>query len=589
MKKLLSTILGAIFLLFICFNITKVIYASTIPNVYKIDFENPRIYEGIDQNISIYAKANSNIQYKLWLYTKEDNSWKEITNAYTDALSPQKAFTFTIPKLKFGEYTLSIWIKTAGKEPLNKKGYDNYYAYNFFCSHYDGQVYNRYLDKSKTEKSYNPSIEKIVAEVPYLYQGDFQTFHVLSKGFEDVQYRIWINNKTQNNWKELTKGYVDPLYAQKVYSIATPKLSFGDYTLSVWIKRANKEPLNIKGYDDYASFNFNCLEKDPENNVIQFDKLKSNYDLTEKIEFNNSIDVNSTYRYNIFDILSNKLIVVKSDYKSDVKCAPLKEGAYILQLDIKTLTQIKADKDVPVPIIEDPNIGVAKPTNDEKDFDYKVLEKVTTINKLLVVGNPYKKSTGKVAYLTFDDGPSKNVTPKILNILDKYDIKATFFVTGINADAERNLITQTYERGHVIANHSYSHDYNKIYSSTTAFVDEIEKTNSILKDIIPGYNTKIFRFPGGSYGRNDAFKLAVKNLNYVYYDWDALNGDAEGYLISKDNLIARTKETVTDQSSVILLMHDTGVKTTTADSLPAIIEFLISSGYEFKTLEEFNK
>lgn len=589
MKKSLSTILGAIFLLFIFFNITKVIYASTIPNVYKVDFENPRIYEDIDQKISIYAKANSNIQYKLWLYTKEDNSWKEITNAYTDALSPQKAFTFTIPKLKFGEYTLSIWIKTAGKEPLNKKGYDNYYAYDFFCSHYDGQVYNSYLDKSKTEKSSIPSIQKIVAEAPYLCQGDFQTFHVLSKGFEDVQYRIWLNNKTQNNWTELTKGYVDPLYAQKVYSIVTPRLSFGDYTLSVWIKRANKAPLNIKGYDDYASFNFNCLEKDTENNVIQFDKLKNNYDLTEKIEFNNSTDVNSMYRYNIFDVLSNKLIVLKSDYKSDVKLPPLQEGAYILQLDIKSLTQIKVDKDTPAPDTNDPNIIVDKLINNEKDLDYKVLEKVTTINKLLVVGKPYKKSTGKVAYLTFDDGPSKNVTPKILNILDKYDIKATFFVTGINANAESALINQAYEKGHVIANHSYSHNYNNIYSSTSAFIDEIEKTNSILKEIIPGYNTKIFRFPGGSYGRDNVFKLAVKNLNYVYYDWDALNGDAEGSLISKDNLIARTKETVNHQSSVILLMHDTGVKTTTADSLPAIIDFLISNGYEFKTLEQFNK
>jgi peptidoglycan/xylan/chitin deacetylase (PgdA/CDA1 family) len=555
MKRLLSTILGAICMLYVCFNITKIVYASTIPNIYKVDFQNPRMYEGINQNISIYATANSNIQYKLWLYSKEDNSWEELTNTFSDALSPEKAFTFTIPKLKFGEYTLSVWIKAADKEPLNKKGYDNYYAYNFFCSHYDGQVYNRSLDKSKVEKSYIPSIEKVVAEVPSLYQDDFQTFHVLSKGFEDVQYRVWLNNKSQNNWMELTKGYVPPLDAQRVFDIVTPKLSLGDYTLSVWIKRANKAPLNIKGYDDYASFNFNCLEEDNENNIIQFDKLKSNYDLNEKIEFNNATDVNSTYRYNIFDVLSNKLIVFQKDYKSVVTCDPLKEGAYILQLDIKTLTE----------------------------------ENVNTINKLIVVGRPYKKPSGKVAYLTFDDGPSTNVTPKILNILDKYGIKATFFVTGINASSQNDLIKQTYEKGHVIANHSYSHDYSKIYSSTTAFIDEIEKTNSIIKKIIPSYTTKIFRFPGGSYERNNAFKLAIKNLNYVYYDWNALNGDAEGYLISSDKLIARTKETVKAQSSVIILMHDTGVKTTTVDSLPAIIEFLINNGYEFKTLEEFTK
>lgn len=555
MKRLLSIMLCITFLLHISLNITKVIYASTIPNIYKVDFQNPRMYEDMSQSISIYAKSNSNVQYKFWLYSKENDLWEELTNTYTNALSTEKAFTFTIPKLKFGEYTLSIWIKTAGKEALNKKGYDNYYAYNFFCSHYDGQVYNRFLDKSKVETSYIPSIEKVVAEVPCLYEGDIQTFAVQSKGFEDVQYRVWLNNKAQNNWLELTKGYADPLYAQKVYSIVTPTLSSGDYTLSVWIKRANKDPLNIKGYDDYASFNFNCLEKHNENNIIQFDKLKNNYDLNEKIEFNNDTDVNLNYRYNIFDVLSNKLIVLPTDYKSDVKCDLLKEGAYILQLDIKTLTQ----------------------------------ERVSTINKLIVVGNPYKKTTGKFAYLTFDDGPSANVTPKILNILDQYHIKATFFVTGINANAQSGLIKEIHERGHVIANHSYSHDYNKVYSNTTAFIGEIEKTYSIIKKIIPSYNTKIFRFPGGSNGRNDVFKLAAQNLNYVYYDWNALNGDAEGHLISKDKLIARTKETVKSQSPVIILMHDAGAKTTTADSLPAIIEHLISSGYEFKTLEEFNK
>jgi len=85
-----------------------------------------------------------------------------------------------------------------------------------------------------------------------------------------------------------------------------------------------------------------------------------------------------------------------------------------------------------------------------------------------------------------------------------------------------------------------------------------------------------------------SLKLAVKEDKYVYYDWNALNGDAEGYLISKDKLIARAKETIKNQASVIILMHDANVKTTTVDALPDIIEYLINSGYEFKTLDDFN-
>ncbi|MBZ9688794.1 polysaccharide deacetylase [Clostridium estertheticum] len=581
MRRLFPNILIIIFILFLSFNTSKIIYASVTPNIYKVDFASPRVYEGCTQSIDIYTKANSKIQYKFWLYSKEDDLWQELTTNYTNAQAPEKAFTFTIPKLKFGQYTLSIWVKTADKDPINKNGYDNYYAYNFLCSHYDGQFYNRSLDKIKTEKPYIPSIERVVAQVPYLQAGNFQTFQVFSKGFEDVQYRVWLNNKNQNTWVELTSGYVEPQYAQSVYSISTPNLSLGDYTLSLWIKRANKQPLNVKGYDDYVSFNFNCNEKSNESNITHFTKLKNNYELNEKIEFTNIPETKKQYRYSIFDALNNKLIIPLSDYKNNVTCGPLKEGVYILQLDIKTFTEIKVDKDPALPDIQNSDLDSVQPSIDEKKYEYK---RVETINKLIVFGKPYKKSTGKFIYLTFDDGPSTNVTPKILDILDKYDIKATFFVTGINADAHNDLIKQIYKRGHVIANHSYSHNYSKIYANVTSLIGEIEKTYNIIKKIIPTYNTKIFRFPGGSQGKDDSLKLAVMKDNYTYYDWDALNGDAEGYLVSKDKLISRIKETLNPKSSAIVLMHDSNVKTTTVDALPTIIEYLINSGYEFKTL-----
>lgn len=589
MKKLLSTILSIVFIISLCFNTTKNVYASDIPTIYKVDAESPRMYESNTQRINIYTKANSKIQYKFWLYSKNDNIWRELTSTYSNAVGPQEIFSYTIPKLKFGDYTLSIWVKAADKEPLNKKGYDNYYAYNFFCSHYDGQVYNRVLDERKREKTNFPVIEKVVAEDPYLKEGDSQTFQVLSKGFEDVQYKVWLNNKKENKWVELNKGYVGPLYAQKVFTISTPNLTLGDYTLSIWIKRAHKEPLNPKGYDSYASFNFTCGEENSEGNAIKLDKLKSNYELNEKIEIINAPDVKTQYRYNIFDVLNNKLIVYSTEYKNTIKSEPLKEGAYILQLDIKTFTEIKVDKDIDIPAVENSELGQDQTVDDEKIYEYKVLEKVNTLNKLIVVGKPYKKSTGKIAYLTFDDGPSTNVTPRILNTLDEYNIKATFFVTGANANSHNDLIKQIYEKGHVIANHSYSHNYNAIYSSTTALINEIQKTYDTIKKIIPSYDTKIFRFPGGSYGKDNSFKLAVEKENYVYFDWNALNGDAEGYLLNKDKLIERTKETVQKQLSVIILMHDASVKTTTADSLPEIIQYLIDNGYEFRTLEEINK
>ena len=198
-----------------------------------------------------------------------------------------------------------------------------------------------------------------------------------------------------------------------------------------------------------------------------------------------------------------------------------------------------------------------------------------------------RRTDERSIYLTFDDGPTKK-TDEILELLEALNVKATFFVTGRelkeNIEEGRKIVLA----GHELGNHSYSHK-RMVLKSPSFIKKEIQLTDNIIKNTIPGYSTKIFRFPGGSYGRNIKFKSAVNVLNYVYYDWDALNGDSEGYLLSKDKLIARTKETVKSQSSVIILMHDASVKTTTADSLPSIIDFLISSGYEFRTLEEFNK
>lgn len=189
----------------------------------------------------------------------------------------------------------------------------------------------------------------------------------------------------------------------------------------------------------------------------------------------------------------------------------------------------------------------------------------------------------KIAYLTFDDGPSNNVTPQILDILKKYDIKATFFVVGNAAEKNPELIKRIHGEGHAIGNHSYSHNYSHIYRSTTNFLDELKTTEKILKDILgEKYETKIIRFPGGSFGDKKApfKKVAVKN-GYSYYDWNALNGDAEGVHLPKGKLIQRFKATSKGKKELTVLMHDMGAKQTTADALPEIIEHLIQNGYEF--------
>lgn len=199
--------------------------------------------------------------------------------------------------------------------------------------------------------------------------------------------------------------------------------------------------------------------------------------------------------------------------------------------------------------------------------------------------DPYKADGKKVAYLTFDDGPSTNNTPKILDILKKYDVKATFFVIGENAEKNSELIKREVAEGHVIGNHTYSHNMKYIYSSTNNFVSDLDKGDKTLKSIIGNdYNLKLSRFPGGSFGQRLApYREAAKKSGYHYVDWNDLNGDAEHSNVPVSALMNELQK-YTTQDHVVILMHDAPAKVTTVQALPQAIEFLKSKGYTFETL-----
>lgn len=208
----------------------------------------------------------------------------------------------------------------------------------------------------------------------------------------------------------------------------------------------------------------------------------------------------------------------------------------------------------------------------------------------------------KVVFLTFDDGPSTTVTPKVLDTLKQQEVKATFFIVGKNLvaqdgstinDKSANLLKREFEEGHAIANHSYCHDYSYLYPNRNIDVDRLtadfDKTNNIMKQILgEKFDTKVVRLPGGmmSWKNQTAAKEGLKAKNISYVDWNALNGDAEkGGKRPAEELIKRAESTIGTQEKVILLMHDTYGKETTAEALPKIIEHLKAQGYEFKTLK----
>ena len=211
-------------------------------------------------------------------------------------------------------------------------------------------------------------------------------------------------------------------------------------------------------------------------------------------------------------------------------------------------------------------------------------------NLLNIAVNPQTEE-GKFCYLTFDDGPTEKVTPKVLDVLKEYNVKATFFMLGRMIEQSPDIAKRAYEEGHLLANHSYSHEYKNLYESGDSFMEEINKTISLISDISGGYSFKLVRFPGGGntngeYGeKKQEYKKLLQENGYYYADWNALNGDAEAVNNSTERLLQRVKNTAIN-NNIVVLMHDASTKSTTAESLPSIIEYLKEQGYEFKRLDE---
>ena len=213
-----------------------------------------------------------------------------------------------------------------------------------------------------------------------------------------------------------------------------------------------------------------------------------------------------------------------------------------------------------------------------------------TENELTQISNIYKSQDGKRVFLTFDDGPSTSVTPYILDLLKQENIKATFFVLGVKAEANPDVLKREYEEGHFIGNHGYSHKYKEIYSSSQAVLDEYNKANQIIRDAIgnQNYNSLVFRFPGGSSGGpyhdlKQQAKELLKQNGIASLDWNALTNDAAG-ASSKEKIMQSFYDTVEGKNSVVLLMHDAADKILTYECLPEMIKYFRDNGYTFQNL-----
>jgi len=183
----------------------------------------------------------------------------------------------------------------------------------------------------------------------------------------------------------------------------------------------------------------------------------------------------------------------------------------------------------------------------------------------------------KVIALTFDDGPWPKTTNEILYILNKNNIKATFFFIGRNAQTFPHLTKLVVEHGHAVGNHSWSHPYHQ--HSPAAAAQQIDRTTELIYKLT-GIKTTMFRPPGG-YLTNGLVSYA-HSKKYVNVMWSA---DSRDYAVSSSTLLRN----VINQSSPggIVLMHDGGGdRMGTVHALPEMINQLRKQGYKFVTVPE---
>ncbi len=202
--------------------------------------------------------------------------------------------------------------------------------------------------------------------------------------------------------------------------------------------------------------------------------------------------------------------------------------------------------------------------------------------------NPMKIEE-KTVYLTFDDGPSDN-TRRILNILQREGVKATFFVIGAVSKDHLAIMRDIVNQGHSIAMHTYTHEYSQIYASVEAFLEDQYRIYKLIKETT-GVAPSIFRFPGGSINNHNMriyreIMAEMLRRGFVPYDWNVSSGDAAGRRYSSDQIVLN----VISQASrctlnPLVLMHDAPSKHATVEALPGIIHYFKERGFRFGTLE----
>ena len=254
-----------------------------------------------------------------------------------------------------------------------------------------------------------------------------------------------------------------------------------------------------------------------------------------------------------------------------IMCLFLLVKVHSLEKQIETITKVS-------------DSGVVKAQEKEVKTT-KAPKKATTAEPTI---KPTDDTTTKKVYLTFDDGPGSQ-SGKILDILKKNHVKATFFVTGKEDASSKKIYQRIVKEGHTLAMHSYSHIQDVIYDSKEAFEKDLKQINRCLYEAT-GVHTKFYRFPGGSSTQNTSLPIqnfidVLKKNHYLYLDWNVISPDINNANATKEQVVTGVMQGVDAYDTAVVLMYDVADKPMTVKALPSIKQ-IKAKNYELLPVDE---
>lgn len=423
--------------------------------------------------------------------------------------------------------------------------------------------------------------------------------------YEVVEYKDSYIDNLDVKYGNLIFGYKNVENVKNISNIKIDTDRLGKYNLKYEVKYKNHKKIikKIVEVKDTKKPIINCFDVDEvhvcgKDNKYNLEcKATDNYDgdITSKIEKNFDGDY---MVLNVVDSSGNQTSKkVKVTVLDDEKPSIVLKGKTIISIPMGTIyneqgfiSTDNCDGDITDKVEISDDINTNKAGN--YSVNYKVKDKSGNVTEAKRLINVYEKSNipdNKIIYLTFDDGPYKH-TARLLDVLKKYNVKATFFVTN-QYPGYTSLIKREYEEGHTVGIHTFTHIYSDIYSSVDNYLNDLNKINDLIEEQT-GSRSKIVRLPGGSsntisknykQGIMTEVTSELTRLGYTYFDWNCSSGDA-GETTDSNQVVSNVISCMESGKTLVVLQHD--IKGFSVDAVEDIIKTGVAYGYTFKALDE---